>query len=421
MARNTANLSPEKKATLYKALAESNESLTKLAARLGHDRVTVRLARTQLLQAGYAALSNQKPVEPPAPPKTIDIHDAKFWRNEATKLKREHGAMQRVIEELGGIRSVPFQLPEWTSTFARGRRGKAVVGMLVSDIHDGEVIRADEILGVNEYNPDICEQRMARYFEASCIIAARWAADCDIQGAMLALAGDLISGDIHEELSRTNALTAHEQVQHVLGVLCAGIEHVLEAFGRVHIIGVPGNHGRTTRKPTAKLYADLSYDTLVVSMIADRYKDDPRVTFQSGRSKDQITPIFGRTVLTTHGDKIGTRGGMGFAGAMLPIVRGSKLIIEQQGSVERLPDLIQFGHYHTTGNPYVGRPVLANGSVPGMSEFGDDLRRSVEPPQQWTYILHDRWWLRERQPIILNELKAPTKPVVRVPVEMSRA
>src|SRR5690606_29584398 len=154
-------------------------------------------------------------------------------------------------------------------------------------------------------------QRLRRYFQASVILGQRWASDTTCEGAMLALAGDLISGDIHEELRITNALTAHEQVALVVEEVSAGIHLLKEAFGRVHVIGVPGNHGRPTARHTAKLYARLSYDILCVSMIAERFSDDPKVTFQFGKSKDQITPVFGRTVYTTHGDKIGTRGGMG--------------------------------------------------------------------------------------------------------------
>lgn len=92
-------------------------------------------------------------------------------------------------------------------------------------------------------------------------IAPRWASDNECAGAYLALGGDLISGDIHEELVRTNALTAHQQVQFVVEQIGAGIRMALEAFGAVHVASVPGNHGRTTRKPTAKLYSQLSYDT----------------------------------------------------------------------------------------------------------------------------------------------------------------
>jgi hypothetical protein len=59
--------------------------------------------------------------------------------------------------------------------------------------------------------------------------------------------------------------------------------------------------------------------------------------------------------------------------------------------------------------------VLANGSVPGYSEYGDDLRAVVEPPQQWLYLLHSRWWMRERLPVQLEEPRMPEKPRVTVP------
>lgn len=415
-------LSDAKRLHLLKDFRQPSESLSAWAKRQKVSRETARTLQAKVIEAGRAALlaaNGDAPPEPP-PPAPIEIHDRDFWRREARKHEKEIGKLERVIEELGGIRNVPIQIPEWTLK-RDGRDGeyRAVLGALISDIHYGEVVDPDEILGVNAFNPTICAERLEKYFHALTTIGVRWAKDCTIQGVLLALAGDLISGDIHEELRITNAFTSHEQVQGVVGLLEMGIRRLLEFYPAIHIVGVPGNHGRTTMKPSAKRYAALSYDILVCSMLSDRFVNEPRVTFQFGRSKDQLTPVFGRTILTTHFDKIGTRGGRGFAGAMLPIIRGSKLVIEQQGSVDRYPDLIQGGHYHTTGNPYLGRvPILANGSVIGVNEYGDDLRVAVEHPQQWAYLLHERWWLRERQPIVLTDMKAPEKPRVKVPAGM---
>lgn len=344
--------------------------------------------------------------------------DAAFWRKKHSALERELAEAEHLAAELAGIRGLSFDIPEWIIDARFSKRGKSVIGALISDIHMGEVIDPEEIHGINAFNPEICRIRLRRYFSAVCEIGTRWASDTDCQGALLALAGDLISGDIHEELRITNALTSHEQCIAVAEEISSGIICLLNAFGRVHVVVVPGNHGRTTHKPTAKLYARLSYDSLVGAMIAEKFRDDSRVTFQQSAAKDQLTPIFGRTILTTHGDKIGTKGGMGFAGPMLPIVRGAKKIDAQQAGIGRKPDLIQFGHYHTTGNP---GHVLANGSVPGYSEYGDDLRAVVEAPQQWMYLLHSKWWLRERMPIQLEEPKAPDKPRVTVPAGWSAA
>lgn len=370
-----------------------------------------RLRREVLAESSSTPADGILPPSEPTDPVATrrEVHDAAFWRTKSAGLAKSLASAEHVAEELAGIRGVEIRVPNWASPVSSSRRGRSVIGCLISDVHMGEVIEPGEIQGINAFTPDICRARLRRYFSAVCEIGSRWASDTDCDGAMVALAGDLISGDIHEELRVTNALTSHEQVRAVVEEAVFGINLLREAFGKVHVVGVPGNHGRTTIKPTAKMYSRLSYDTLAVSMVADRFRGDERVSFQFGEAKDQVTPIYGRSVLTTHGDKIGTRGGMGFAGPVLPIVRGAKKIEAQQASVGRRPHLIQFGHYHTTSNP---GDVLSNGSVPGYSEYADDLRASVEPPQQWAYLLHSKWFMRERMPIQLEE---PAKPRVQAP------
>ncbi|MDE2106974.1 MAG: hypothetical protein KGL39_57700, partial [Patescibacteria group bacterium] len=363
------------------------------------------------------AIYQDAPIEIAAQSRS-ELHDAAFWRNRHSALQKELAAAEHLAEQLAGLRGVPFSIPKWIMDANNGPRGRSVIGALVSDVHMGEVIDAEEILGINAFDPDICRKRLRRYFDAVCTIGQRWASDTDCEGVLLALAGDLVSGDIHEEIRITNAITSQEQILGAASAIGAGISALLETYGRVHVIGVPGNHGRPTIKPTAKLYARLSYDSLVVSMIAGKFASDERVTFQSGKSTDQITPIFGRTVFTSHGDKMGSGGGMGFAGPILPIVRGTKKVQAQQSAIGRAPNLILHGHYHTTANP---GNVLSNGSVPGYSEFGNDLRGVVEPPQQWAFLLHSKWFLRERMPIQLEDPQVAAKPVVRIPAGMVAA
>lgn len=399
-------------------------SVNVLAQELG---ISQRQARTHVKNMTKTGLDSiwtgagpvSETLAAPAIPKTpIEVHNEDFWRKRSKDLLKKLGQSEHLIEEMLGIRNVPYSVPNWIKPKDDGKRGRSVIGCLVSDVHDGEVISAEEINGINAYDPDICNIRMQRYYSAACTIGERWASDTDCDGAFVALAGDLISGDIHEELRITNAMTSHESVQHAVETHSAGIKMLLNQFGKVHTVVVPGNHGRTTIKSTAKLYAKLSYDNLIGTILMREFESNPNVTFQISAAKDQLTPIYGRTVLTTHGDKIGTRGGMGFAGPMLPIVRGSKKMEAQQAGIGRRPDLMQFGHYHTTGNPGM---ILANGSVVGYSEYADDIRAVVEPPQQWLYLLHSRWWLRERMPVQLVDPGIPEKPRVNVPAGWSEA
>lgn len=354
-------------------------------------------------------VSRAAPAPPPSP---REIHDAAFWRRKASALERQIGELEHLAEQLSGIRGVPYQVPAYAIASQGRGRAQSVIGVHWSDTHMGEKIAAEEIGGINAFDSDICRARLRRHIAAACQIGARWAEDTDCVGAYFALGGDLISGDIHEELRMTNDLTAHEQVQAMVDEAIAAIRHLKEAFGAVHVVAVPGNHGRNTPKPTAKLYARLSYDMMIAAMVQREFANDPRVTFQMGAAKDQVTPILGRNVLLTHGDKMGTGGGQGFAGPFLPIVRGAKKVLAQYASKGVRVDYLLHGHFHISGNP---GNILSNGSVPGYSEYADDLRVVVEPPQQNIFLIHSRWGMRERMPVQLEEPTPPPKPRVRVP------
>lgn len=395
------------------AIIEAKGNGAEVARKLGFDK-SMPSSTLKSVQRKAALLGWQvgaAPVAPTAaPPPPREVHDAAFWRKKHVAQERTVGELEHLAEQLSGVRGVPVQVPSYALVPSVGR-SRSVVGCHFSDVHMGEVIASDEIHGINTFDSDICRQRMRRYISAACNIGSRWASDTDCAGAYLALGGDLISGDIHEELRITNDLTAHEQVQAMVEEVTAGVRHLLEAFGRVHVTCVPGNHGRNTPKSTAKLYSRLSYDMMIGAMVQREFIDDARVTFQMSAAKDQVTPIFGRNVLSTHGDKMGTGGGQGFAGPFLPIVRGTKKIQAQYASMGLKLDLILHGHYHTSGNP---GNVLSNGSVPGYSEYGDDLRVVLEPPQQNLFLMHSRWGLRERMPIQLEDPIQPIKAHMRV-------
>jgi hypothetical protein len=75
-------------------------------------------------------------------------------------------------------------------------------------------------------------------------------------------------------------------------------------------------------------------------------------------------------------------------------------------------DLILSGHFHTAGD--LGR-TLANGSFPGHSEYGNNLRGNVEPPQQWLALITERWCVRDQAKVKLEDPERAPKPRVRVP------
>lgn len=357
------------------------------------------------------------PIAPPEPepdPAPEEKHDSAFWRGKATTLQRDFEALSALVRELGGLDGIRLRAPTWACEPSNRHGGSATLIVHNSDRHYGEVIRADEINGWNSYDTTICTRRVKRFIDAACEIGRRWTADTTVDGVLYTMAGDEISGDIHDELRETNELTSLDQVRGAAELHVAGIRQLADEYGRVHVPAVPGNHGRITKRPTAKRYGALSYDILIAKMVARELADDERISFDIAAGPDATTLIYNRPVLTTHGDKIGTGGGQGFAGPVLPIIRGANKVSMQYGSAGARPDLILMGHFHTSAAP---PGILANGSVPGYSEFGATIRAKFDTPKQWLGVMRSRWGLSERCDIQLEDPPAPPKPRVRIAQE----
>lgn len=358
------------------------------------------------LRAGQAANAAAQTI--------VEKRDEGFWRRRARELEERAALAEKLARELAGLAERTPKPPVWAFKRSNpsGSPARSVGLLHMSDLHGGERVDPEQSRGLNEYDEEVLVRRVRRYFDAAVEILPRWSADTELAGVVLAANGDLVSGDIHEELVRSNTLTSHEQVFLVADEITRGVEALAEAFGAVEVKFTPGNHARITKKPSIKDYARLSYDTMIGGMVARYFANDERVSVEVAKGIDLTYPILGWNVLQTHGDNIGTRGGQGFGGPGFPIIRGTKLIDWQASSWYEHYDLILTAHYHTSMNP--GK-VLANGSVVGYNEYAQSLRAAYDPPRQWLALIHEKWGMRERCDLALEDPISPSKTRVRVP------
>lgn len=406
------HLSPAERKRCEAALSKEMPS-NDLARRLKVSDTTLRVIRRDMIDRGLKVAKPGDRGTKDLPPG--EVFDAAFWRRKSTSETKRADHAEHALRQLAGIADRKVVAPKWLAS-KPGAKGRAVGLLHLSDLHVGEVVLAEEIGGINEYNPEIFQRRFRRMISASIEILPRWAADCKLEGVILALNGDLISGDIHDELRRTNAITSHEQVALATDEIAAAINKLADRFGTVMVTVTPGNHGRSTEKTHAKRMAALSYDTMVGNILARQFVEDERVTINIAAGPDILFPVFGWWALQTHGDSMGTGGGQGFAGPELPIVRGGKKVKLSGFSSGQRYDLILTAHYHTSSNP--GK-LLANGSMVGYSEYAQRIRGEPEPPQQWLGLIHEKWGLRERVPIALEDPRRHEAPAVRMPVGMA--
>ena len=173
-------------------------------------------------------------------------------------LSAQHAADQALLEDQAKrlavyetLDSITLDVPAFTPRPAEGEHHATVCAVL-TDTHYGEVVDPREIHGVNAYNPKIAEKRTERFFQAVVSLAKDYHRGITYDGACLFLGGDMLSGDIHDELTETNAETTQESILHFLDPVERGIKLLADEFGRVDVPCVVGNHPRRTRKPRAK-------------------------------------------------------------------------------------------------------------------------------------------------------------------------
>ena len=299
-----------------------------------------------------------------------------------------------------GLGKQSLQAPAWTAP--RQVKGKVVTVplLMASDFQWGEVIRASELDGINGFDSATAERRYKRLIERTVQIARdHMGQHHTYPGIVYARLGDMVSGDIHEELRETNDLQSIPAVKHLVECEVAGLRVLAEVFGRVHVVSVPGNHGRVTHKPHAKRFAETNYDTLSAWWLESQLSADKRFTWQTPKSGDALVPIAGHTWLFTHGDRIGSRGGEGFIGPVATIARGFKRLVDYYATLGTVIDYIGIGHFHTRLELEYG---YVNGSLPGFSEYAKSGRLRPAEPSQWLLFVHQEHGVTARWPVLLE-------------------
>lgn len=313
-----------------------------------------------------------------------DLRIARAARDAADK--RMHEA-ERLREQVFHLADTLIKQPDWMIERSKAGDAPHTPILVTSDFQFGEVIDKVNMDGINEYNVEIAQKRYRKLIDKTVDIAFSHLPKNRYDGIVLLRLGDTVSGDIHDELRRTNELSGVTSIPAVAEMEAWGVAQLAEAFKRVHVVSVPGNHGRTTLKPPSKRIEE-NYDWLASCFLEREFKGDNRMTWQTPRSTDAVFQVAGRKYLATHGDNIGTKGGMGFVGPIATISRGATLTMREYAARGVHIDKMFIGHFHSAF--FFGRG-WANGSLPGYSEYARAGRMTPENAQQWLLFMHQKY------------------------------
>ncbi len=244
--------------------------------------------------------------------------------------------------------------------------------VLLSDWHGGEVVRSGEVGGLNEFDWEILEARVDRIAEALLSIKRVRPA---LTGLDVWFLGDMVSGNIHDELAQTNQFPVAKQSVKVGQLMASLVARLAPHYADLHCIGISGNHARTQKPHASKSVYD-SWDWTAYQLSAAMTGQIDNVTWNIPEAGMVVRKIAGRNVLLFHGDGIkSSMPGVPWGGVM----RRTNELRKQYAEIDIKLDYFALGHFHQC---CVVPGIFMNGSVIGTNEYGVKNFGGGESPKQ---------------------------------------
>lgn len=298
-------------------------------------------------------------------------------RKVAAKSKDELEKLLGLVEAQNAITDQLSATPAWLAPKRSESNLHATAWLTLSDLHLDEVVIRSQSAGLNSYNRKIAEKRLTAVIENTIAVFDEQITGLQLDGIVCALGGDIITGDIHEELMKTNESSVPETIVHWVPVLASAIGRLADRFGKVHVPCVSGNHDRTGKKIQFKNRAQESFSWIIYHWIAAELADDDRVTFDIAEGADKMVKVYKTRFMLTHGD--GFRGGGG-VGGIFPAMNRWLLRKHQVTPF----DIAVMGHWHSL---QFYPTAFINGSLKGYDEYAIGHGFSFERPQQMLFVI----------------------------------
>ena len=253
-----------------------------------------------------------------------------------------------------------------------------------SDLHAGETVSLEETGGLNEYSWHTMLKRHDRLREG--LFSYQDNRPYPVDTLHIFALGDMLSGNIHDELVATNEIPLAEATVQLGLDGAEWIESLTERFPRIVVSGVVGNHPRAHKKPWAKQGYDNA-DWTAYHVMATALKKNPRVTFDIPKANQHRVIVAEKwPVLLWHGDGVrSTMPGVPWGG----IMRRVNALRHQYASAGQPVKYFHSGHIHVA-NVVEGGEICTNGSIKGPDEFSIKAFGGGRPPQQVLSTFHPR-------------------------------
>jgi len=272
--------------------------------------------------------------------------------------------------------------------------------LLLSDLHIGEVVEANETYGIAEYNFEIFKARLEILKEKILHILLECLQGYRFPELVVAALGDMISGMIHEELVETSDLTTVQQAMEGAYELSLFLRDLAGCFQRIRFYGVSGNHGRLGKK-IKYIRRWANWDFIFYQTLKQLLKEQDNIEFILEKAPFQIFEVSGSRFLMEHGDNVRTWMTLPWYGLERERIRKKELVESVEG---KSFDYLLVGHFHQCGQIDTPRgEMFLNGSFVGGSEFSIIKLGRSSLPTQLLLGINKRGLVSFRFPLRLEE------------------
>jgi hypothetical protein len=355
--------------------------------------------------AAFAIAAGVKSATPPPAPKAPVVPKPELSAEQKLELDKEKlkakqsgvedqlkAATERIVQlesELDAVLSIGDHTPQITiiSPKVPSGQSESVAVMVASDWHVEEQVDAAAVGFKNEFNLDVADARITKYFQGSHRLFDILSAHSTIKTVVLALLGDFLTNTIHEDFQESNNLLPAQAVYWAECRLVSGIRFLLDNCPpdtEFIIVCHSGNHGRMTKKQRGSTEAGNSLEHFMYYHLRDFFQGEDRIKFQIAEGYHSFVRLFDEkyTIRFHHGHAINYGGGVG--GITIPVNKA----IAQWNQADKQVNLDVFGHFHTfidAGN------FVANGSLIGYNDYAVRIKASYEKPMQAFFTVSKKW------------------------------
>lgn len=270
------------------------------------------------------------------------------------------------------------------------------MAVALSDQHADEIIQGAATWGLERYNFDIFCLRLQRYQKLLIEYGTGvHLPQHKVERLHVFHLGDSLHGDIHDHKHQNhfgNTMRAAIAVADAQAEMLAG---VLEHVPYVNLVGVSGNHPRTTTRKNMDDPHD-NFDYMVLALMQarlSRYITAGRLDVHAPRSWSAFVDVRGKVMALNHGDDVRGTWGIPWYGFSKKAARVQALVARAEQRV----DFFWYGHYHTdVAVTESGARDVHTGAFTLTDPFAINAVSSGGEPVQSAMIIDDHPGMRSR-------------------------